>query len=128
MAAFKKLLLVEFWWRIKECPQLLEKAIKVLSFSNYIPVWGWIFLMYFSQNNLKTTVQLEQQWSRLNAEADMRIRLSLLSQKLKWFAKMWNSDSLLASKVLSWNIVFKINMLTNNELFLNDDKSLKILY
>ena len=48
----------------KNCPNDLKKLLKDFPlFSNYISVWGWIFLTYFNQNNIfqQTWVQ-EQVW------------------------------------------------------------------
>lgn len=42
-----------FWFFVKaEYPQLFKMTVKITSFPTTLSVWGWVFLIYFSKNNI----------------------------------------------------------------------------
>lgn len=94
---FKKLLLIEFWWSIKEVySQLPEKAIKI--FLPY-PTTYYVrpdFLHTLQSKQHTTTDRMQKQIGESSC--------FLLNQTLKRFVKMKNNATLLIYLFLFWKI------------------------
>lgn len=72
----------------EEYPQWFEMLATMFSFFNYIPVWGWIFYIYFNHNNVL-------QWTK---EESNRREATFYQAKHYNGLQKCNSDSLLCHK------------------------------